>query len=203
MADSALSAGNRPAELFRILDERLDQALSAERAAHSRRTAELAADICSAFGLDPDLGRAAGLAHDMCKELPLEEQRALAALYPDDPGPSAIMADKALHGPAAAALLSRDYGVDDEGLLEAVAFHTLGRRGMGKLAAALYCADKLEPGRKGVDELFRRRCVALPPELMVAEVARHTIDWFRSRGKAVAPETLALYNSPNDGDLAR
>jgi len=203
MEDSAYSAGTRPAELSRILDGRLDESLSPERAAHSRRTAELAAEICGGLGLDPDRGRAAGLAHDMCKELGLEKQRDLAALYPGDAGRSPILADKALHGPAAAVLLFRDYGVADEELLEAVAIHTLGRKGMGALAAALYCADKLEPGRKGVDEDFRRRCLALPPDLMVAEVARHTADWLRSRGKAVAPETLALYNSLNDGDLPR
>ncbi len=177
--------------------------LSPERAAHSRRTAELASEICAALGLDPERGRAAGLAHDMCKEMRGEEQGALAALYPEALACSPMMADKAMHGPAAAALLSRDYGVADEGLLEAVAFHTLGRKGMGPLAAALYCADKLEAGRKGVDEGFRRRCAGLPPDRMVAEVARHTIEWLRSRGKAVAPETVALYNSLSEGELLR
>lgn len=191
-----------PAELYALIDARLDSALSPARAAHSRRTAELAGRICERAGLDPWRGRAAGIAHDLCKELPREEQRALAASYPETVAVSALMAEKVLHGPAAAALLVRDYGALDEGILEAVAFHTIGRVGMGTLAAIVYCADKLEPGRPGVDAAFREGCIALPPLRMLAEVVRRGVGWLESRGKAVAPETLVLYNSLADGVVA-
>jgi predicted HD superfamily hydrolase involved in NAD metabolism len=191
-----------PAELCALIDARLDGALSPARAAHSRRTAELAGEICARAGLDPWRGRAAGLAHDLCKDMTRDEQRALAALYPEAVAVSSLMADKVLHGPAAAALLVRDYGTSDPGILEAVAFHTIGRVGMGTLAAAVYCADKLEPGRAGVDAAFREACVALPPPRMLVEVVRRGIGWLESRGKAVAPETLVLYNSLADGALA-
>jgi HD superfamily phosphohydrolase YqeK len=106
------------AELCILLDQRLDSLISGERAAHSRRVALLAAELCAREGLDPLRGRAAGLAHDMCKEMPKKIQRELASAYPEallgSDLTSALMADKVVHGPAAAALLSRDYGVDDE-----------------------------------------------------------------------------------------
>ncbi len=198
-------AGGRdpaPAELYAELDARLEAFLSPERAAHSRRTAELAGEICGRNGMDPWPGRAAGIAHDLCKEKPREEQRALAALYPGSVAASSLMADKVLHGPAAAALLARDYGVRDEPILEAVAYHTIGRVGMGRLASIIYCADKLEPGREGLDPLFRAECALLPPERMLAAVVGRIIRWYGSRGKAVAPETLVLYKSLADGAVA-
>jgi len=192
-----------PAGLFEAVDGRLDAILSAKRAAHSRRTAQFAAEICERRGIDPERGRAAGIAHDMCKELPRDEQRALAALYPEEIVASPVIAEKILHGPAAAVVLARDYGVCDEGLLEAVAFHTVGRVGMGELAVAVYCADKLEPGRECYDETFRRECLDLPLAGMLAAIIRNNVVWLESRGKAVAPETFVLYNSLADGDSPR
>ncbi len=183
------------AELCEALDERLGGMLSAERAEHSRRVASLAAAICEREGIDPDRGRAAGLAHDLCKEMPKKAQRELAALYPGAAPGSALMAEKVMHGPAAAALLKRDYSVDDRELLEAVALHTVGRPGMAGLAVILYCADKLEPGRERYEGDFRERCLALPIEAMLLEVVEGVIGWLRSKDRPVAPETLILYDT--------
>lgn len=186
-----------------LLDAELDAVLSPQRAAHSRRTAELAALLCSRFGIDPERGRVAGLAHDMCKELDREVQRRLAALYPGSKSLSSLMIDKALHGPAAATRLAKDYHVVDEEILEAVAVHTLGRIGMSDLAIAVYCADKLEPGREAVSPKFREHCLDLPAEKMLLEVVGNTVSYLQSRGKIIAPETLDLYNSLTDGETGR
>jgi predicted HD superfamily hydrolase involved in NAD metabolism len=183
------------AKLALRLDPRLDELLSRERAAHSRRVAELAAELCAREGLDPGRGRVAGLAHDLCKEMPKRAQAELAAGYPEAKPGSALMAEKVVHGPAAAALLLRDYGLDDAGLLEAVALHTVGKPGMGDLASIVYCADKLEPGREKLEEGYAERCLALPLDAMLFAVVEGVVAWMRSRGKPIAPETLILYSS--------
>ncbi|HOX32399.1 MAG TPA: bis(5'-nucleosyl)-tetraphosphatase (symmetrical) YqeK [Spirochaetales bacterium] len=166
-------------------------ALSPRRLGHSRRVAELAARLCERAAIDPERGRAAGLAHDMCKELPKEEQAALAAAYPGAAA-SAFLRDKASHGPAAAFLLARDFGVDDAELLGAVAHHTLGRPGMSDLEVIVYCADKLEPGRGELEAGFRERCLGLAPGPLLAEVVPRSVRWLESEGLAVAPETREL-----------
>jgi len=186
------------AKLCRALDKRLDKALSPSRAAHSRRVAELAAALCDREGLDRERGRAAGLAHDLCKELPRKDQRALAAKYSgigSAGASSTLMADKIVHGPAAAATLERDFGVEDAELLEAVAIHTVGRPGMSGLAILLYCADKLEPGRDKLDSDYRRSCLELPPEAMLLAVVEGVVGWLEASGKPVASETMILYSS--------
>ncbi len=187
------------AELCPLLEGRLEELLSSARAAHSRRVAELAASLCAREGLDPWRGRAAGLAHDLCKELPRKAQRELAASYPDFlPGlllTSALMGDKVIHGPAAAALIARDYALEDAELLEALALHTVGRPGMGRLSTILYCADKLEPGREGKPGEDREAILRLPLDGMLLAVVGSALSWLRSQGKVVAPETLILYSS--------
>ncbi|HOX47563.1 MAG TPA: bis(5'-nucleosyl)-tetraphosphatase (symmetrical) YqeK [Spirochaetales bacterium] len=186
-----------PARLAALLEERLDAELSPARAAHSRGVAALAASLCARAGLDPERGRAAGLAHDLCKELSPERQAALAAAsgYALESG---FLSEKILHGPAAAELLREDYGVEDAELLASVAWHTLGRAGMGLLETFVYCADKIEPGRRDVDPAFRARALSLPPEEMLAAVVENTMAYLSSRGRAVAPETLNLYNTLRD-----
>jgi predicted HD superfamily hydrolase involved in NAD metabolism len=182
-------------ELSRRIEADFPKFLSSARAGHSRRVAQMTAELCAREGIDPERGRAAGLSHDLCKELTLKKQRELAALYPATATCSSLMTEKVMHGPAAAVLLARDYKVSDQGLLEAVALHTLGKPGMAELAILLYCADKLEPGRERIDQDYRRRCLALPPRAMLRAVIEGVMAWMRVKGKAVAPETLILYSS--------
>ncbi|HEY7465247.1 MAG TPA: bis(5'-nucleosyl)-tetraphosphatase (symmetrical) YqeK, partial [Dehalococcoidia bacterium] len=50
-----------------------------------------------------------------------------------------------VHGPVAAAMLARDYGVEDAELLAGIDCHTTARPGMTKLEQVLFVADKVEP----------------------------------------------------------
>ena len=50
-----------------------------------------------------------------------------------------------LHGPVAAALAGKRYGIEDPEILEAVRVHTTGSAGMGPVARAVFLADKLDP----------------------------------------------------------
>lgn len=192
------------ADLAEELGRRVDTALSRKRAAHSRGVAGLSASLCERHGLDPLSGTIAGLAHDLCKELPDEEQRSLfdAWLASGDEtaglmvrGDGNYFSSQILHGPAAATLLCRDYGVNDRDILEAVAWHTVGRADMGTLAVIIYCADKMEPGRKHVDAEFRSRCMDLRPGEMLLAVVADSIGYLERNGWEIAPTTMILYNS--------
>lgn len=54
-----------------------------------------------------------------------------------------------LHGPAGAIVARKKYGVEDEGILNAIAFHTTGKPGMDVLAQTVFVADYTEKGRNG------------------------------------------------------
>lgn len=193
-----------PAEILPLLQARLASGLSPKRATHSREVAELAARLCQERGLDPDLGRLAGLAHDLCKEMSRPEQEALMEVYRSSgldglvagPAPEAsFMAAEILHGPAAAGLMLRAFGYAEPSVLEAVAWHTVGHPDMGLLAILVYCADKLEPGRRHVDPGFRKACLALEPRAMLLAVVEDSLAWLRHKGWEIAPETFLLYNA--------
>ena len=65
------------------------------------------------------------------------------------------------HSKIAAIIMKRDYGIEDEDIINAVSYHTTGRPGMSLLEKIIYIADAIEPNRNypGVDAL-RESCAA-------------------------------------------
>ncbi len=130
---------------------------------------------------------ALGHLHDVLRDGDPEELRTLVDdEFTELPG-------KLLHGPAAAGRLARE-GVRDEGLLRAVAFHTLGHPGLDTSGVALYAADFLEPGRAVRAEWrasLRRR---MPGDLdqVALEVAGARTRHLGEVSRAVRPETSAF-----------
>ena len=178
-----------------------ERSLDQKRFRHCVGAAETAAAICGRYGYDAAAGYLAGLAHDLCKQMAPGVQLELARSF-DGPLPEAVFGNPKLpHGPAAAALLARDGLSDDPAVLEAVAYHTFGRAGMGPVALAVYVADKIEPGRGDWAPAVR---LGLVEGLFdgaggLVRLATATIEAMLDRvvadGRAVSETTFILYNS--------
>ena len=100
------------------------------------------------------------------------------------------------HGPRCAERLARE-GERDQGLLDAVRFHSLGYVGWDDVGRMLYLADYLEPGRR-FDAAERQALRARMPaerEAVLREVARRRIEWIVRSDWSLRPETVAFWNS--------
>lgn len=165
----------------------------AARVAHMRRVARLLDGWAGERGLDDAARarwRAAGMLHDVLREAEP------ASLVPLVPPSLRDLPDSLLHGPAAATRL-REEGVRDEGLLEAVAYHTIGRAGLGSLARMLYAADFLEPGRT-FEPAWRAELRGRMPEdepAVLAEVVAARIGHLVASRSKVRPESLEFWNA--------
>ena len=192
-----MDANNRLelADLTERIRKLVMASVSEERYKHSVRVAQTCARLCQRHGLNEQVGFFAGIAHDMCKSMGEEELLRTAARD----GNPILKIEKErpalLHGRAAAVLLKEDWGVDDPAILEAVANHTFGKAGMGDLAKLLYVADKIEPGREQVTEEYTARLMAMTINEMTAAVVGESMDYLKGKGKSVAAETQAFYDS--------
>lgn len=131
--------------------------------------------------------RAAARLHDALRGAPADELRARTDLD----WPASI-----LHGPVCADRL-REEGVEDEEILAAVAFHTVGRAGLGRLGEFLYLADFLEPGRAILPDVRERLRAILPDELdeaLLSVIALRIAHRLEVRGQ-IRPETLGFWNA--------
>ncbi len=186
------------AELTESLRKYALASVSEERYKHSVRVAQTCAKLCANFGLSEQIGFFVGIAHDICKSM--DEDSLLETAARDGEPIKKIEKSRPslLHGRAAAVLLRENWGVEDKDVLEAVANHTFGKAGMSDLAKLLYVADKIEPGRENVTPEYTARLMAMTINQMTAAVVLESMEYLKKKGKKVAPETKAFYQSLAD-----
>jgi predicted HD superfamily hydrolase involved in NAD metabolism len=113
--------------------------------AHIERVEAEAVRLAPLHGVDEERARLAALGHDLVRHKKGQELLDLAAAYSLQPDAVERAAPILVHGPVAAAMLARDYGVEDAELLAGIDCHTTARPGMSKLEQVLFVADKVEP----------------------------------------------------------
>lgn len=166
---------------------------SPERRAHVARVAELMgawAERAGLSGEDRARWHAAGLLHDALRDADFDTLRPLV-------GPDLRSAPgKMLHGPAAAARL-RSEGVDDEPLLTAIAWHTLGHPDFDALGKALYLADYTEPGRDYESPELADRRARVPDQMdaVLLEVATERVARSLERRRPLLEPTIGFWNT--------
>ncbi len=114
---------------------------------HSLRTAELARELAEIHGVDPDRAQIAALVHDVADVYSDRELLSLAEEFDLPVTLTEARVPKLLHAAVGAEVLHRDWGIDDDEILDAVRDHVTGGVRMSPLAKVLFVADKLEPER--------------------------------------------------------
>jgi nicotinate-nucleotide adenylyltransferase len=125
--------------------KKLASYLSEKRLIHSLSVAHLAYAIAVSNQVqDPQKAYIAGALHDIGKRLPKEEAVAiLQERYPE----ALAYPEWAYHQWTGAYLATRDFGITDEAILDAIRYHCTGKTHMPPLTKILYSADKIEPTR--------------------------------------------------------
>ncbi|WP_432664247.1 bis(5'-nucleosyl)-tetraphosphatase (symmetrical) YqeK [Wukongibacter baidiensis] len=97
----------------------------------------------------------AGLLHDYAKYLDGYEARKYIKEFHIQIDEVIDLNIDLAHGLIAAELIKSEFKIEDEEILNAVRYHTTGRRGMTSLEKIIYLADYIEPNRRfpGVDEI--------------------------------------------------
>ena len=117
-----------------------------ERRAHVGRVAALLATWAAAMHVSED-----------------ERARWLKAAWLHDALRDAPAANELAHGPRAAERAAQD-GETDQGVLDAVRYHSVGSAQWDDVGKMLYLADYLEPGRPFDQELRRSLAARVPDE---------------------------------------
>jgi nicotinate-nucleotide adenylyltransferase len=170
----------------------LRYSVSPARFAHSKRVADCCGSIARSYALDVEKCVFAGWAHDIAREWSPEALLQFARRN-DSEGIDPVEAQnpKLLHGHVGSIVISRELGVEDECIIEAVRYHTLGKADFCPFGRVLYCADYLEPARPGVPDKLRRSVAVVPLDELVRMIITDT----RRRGYSLSDRTEAMYRS--------
>lgn len=176
------------AEEADAMRKRLEQELGPKRYAHTMGVVRCGAKLAARYGADGKKAQLAALLHD-CAKLGEECQRQLAAEYGLDISrmPMAIV-----HGPLGAERARREFGIEDEDILAAIACHTVCRRGMGVLDKIVYLSDKIEQGRRydGVEHIRSEAEKSLDRGMIAC--IEHGLRYREEKGEDAHPDTLAV-----------
>ena len=173
----------------------LEQRLSRKRFQHSCNVARAAKQLAQRYGADQESAYFAGLLHDICKEDPFEEQRALMLAGDFAPDEAELHSRKLWHGIAGAYFIQTEFGVTDRDILNAVRFHTVGRDGMSLMEDIIYIADMISDERdyKGVTKMRKLALDDLQEAILTA--LTDAIGSVLKKGGLIPQYTIAAYNS--------
>jgi predicted HD superfamily hydrolase involved in NAD metabolism len=118
--------------------------LHPELLAHCERVRVVCLELAKRWGVSPEKAQFAALTHDLARALEPAELLSLACNYKLLDDEVDLLHPVLLHGPVAAAILQRQWEIDDEEVLRAVSCHTAGCVGMSPLEKILFLADKTE-----------------------------------------------------------
>jgi predicted HD superfamily hydrolase involved in NAD metabolism len=114
---------------------------------HVLRVEAEALALAEKHGVDAQRAVIAALGHDLVRHVKGAELLALAEAYGLTPDAIETASPVLVHGPVAARMLARDYGLVDAEVLAGIDCHTTARAGMTALEKVLFVADKVEPGK--------------------------------------------------------
>jgi len=164
--------------------------LRQKRFEHSLSVRDSAEELAKFYNFDANKARIAGLVHDCAKDKSGEELLDIACRSGYTVGEVCFESPKLLHGCVGSIIARELMGIEDEDILNAVFYHTTGRKNMSNIEKLIYIADYVEPLRvfPGVDEMRRDVYLDLNKTLIFAFDS--TIKYVIEKGQMLHPDSI-------------
>lgn len=176
---------------YKTMEDKLQSALSIKRYKHTLGVVEEAVKLAELYGVDTQKAKIAALLHDCAKDYPDDMKKRLCKEFHiqlDDIMKSQI--DLA-HPFLGAKIAKTEYQVEDGEILEAIRYHTTGKKNMSMLDKIIFIADYIEPNRKPfkqLEEIRRLAYVDINKAMKLALEA--TIDYTIEKNQKLHPLAL-------------
>lgn len=173
-----------------ILKERLTE----KRYVHSLNVADSARELARIYGADEEKAYTAGLVHDSCKDMPAGLQLSYLLENKVELTDIELNTAKLYHAICGKVFAEKEFDITDEDMLNAIRYHTTGRKDMSLLEKIIFIADFISAERdyNGV-EIMREKAVRSLDEAIV-EGLSFTIKDLIDAERVVHPDTLDAYN---------
>ncbi len=179
-------------------DKWLKENLNEKRYQHSLGTAECARELAKHFGQNEEKAYIAGLLHDCAKCFSDEKLLEIIDKYLDDVDSDERSNRKTLHAPGSYYIAKTVFGLEDDEMLSAIRWHTLGKIKMTDFEKIIFLADKIELRTR--NEEYRNKITKdLYSEnglnKAILECYKETIKSLTDRNLIICPLTVEIYNN--------
>ncbi len=169
--------------------------LSEERYEHSLGTAQCAKELAERFGVDAEKAYFTGLIHDCAKNLSqTETDNIIKTQLKLEEGE--LCSPKTHHAPVGAYIAKKEFGIEDEEILSAIRWHTIGKVNMTTFEKIIFLADKIETRTRPCEICEPIREVlneSLDKALLLCY--KNTIKSLVDRNLRICSVTIDIYNS--------
>lgn len=172
----------------------LRKILSPKRFEHCVNVSLMAEELAKNYGIDSEKAKLAGLLHDICKEKSDEENISILKNNGYFETSGKINSIKILHGPAASFLLKEKYNITDIDILNAVRYHTTGRKNMTLFEKIIFTADYVSVERDWLNvEKVRNLAFKNIDEAVLIKLI-YAIKKCVNNNQSISINTVELYN---------
>ncbi len=168
--------------------------LSKKRFQHSLNVADSARALAQIHGADMDKAYIAGLLHDIKKEETPAAMKSMAILSDMDLEEIEVNTPNLWHAPASAYFIRKSFGIEDEEILNAVRFHTIGRAEMSLVERVVYLADLVSADRSYPDVGRMRKSAYENIDLAMFEALQFALQDLSKKAALIPNYTLQAYN---------
>lgn len=172
----------------------VSQQMPERRWIHTLGVMSTSRTLAEKYGEDPERAELAAIIHDVAKFWAIDEQRQYIVQHQLDT--DLLQYNKELwHAEIGSHVAWAQYGVEDQGIRDAIRYHTSGRADMSMLEKIVWLADYIEPNRDfpGVEEARRLAEQSMDEAILFGLNA--TIILLVEKHRIIYPGTLAARNS--------
>ncbi len=174
--------------------EQVSSVMSEKRFTHVLGVEKTAVELAKLYGADVEKVSLAALLHDYAKEQ--AEGEMLDLIISENLDLDLTQYGNPIwHGPVGAILARREFGIEDEEILESIANHTIGAPAMGLVEQVIFVADYIEPNRDFEGVKKARKLAKTSLEDAVRYEMKETIRHLLSKNKKIYPKAIDSYNA--------
>lgn len=176
------------------MKKRVQNHLDKERYEHTLGVMYTSAALAMRYGADLEKALVAGLLHDCAKCLPSIKKIKLCEKYNIEISESERRNPGLLHAKLGAYIAKSKYEIEDQEIIDAIAYHTTGRPNMTLLDKIVYIADYLEPNRCEAPNLSEVRALAFVDlEECLYVILRDSLAYLQTKSEVIDPMTENTY----------
>lgn len=175
--------------------ELLEKRLKPSRFKHTCGVVETAGKMALHHGADLHKTMVAAALHDYAKNMTPEALLEYADGHHVEVDPVMRASAELMHGLVGAKMVQIELGIEDQDVLDAIAYHTIGRNHMSLMEKIVYLADAIELGRTeypGLESLRKFAYKDLDQGILASVTS--TLTYVIDRGIVIHPNSVALYN---------
>ena len=176
------------------ISEYVKTKLDEKRYNHTKRVVKKAKQLAKLYNAPIDKVKIGAYLHDIAKFYKVSDMVELVGDKYPEVNSDVYRNGQILHGFAAAEVAEKELGINDEEILDAIRYHTIGKKDMSLTAKIVYLADAIEDDRDWLGVVKTRKLAEKNIDTAIIYELNQKIEYLIKKDSLIHPNTLTFRN---------